>query len=315
MNDIYDSIKYYTTIDKVNDTIEKYGVAIISNLLDDNECSKMESDMWDYLEHITQDWIIPMNRLDKSTWHLINELNDNSLLFQFWNIGHSQMVWNQRQNIKIVNVFSKFWNIEPKDLLVSFDGASFELLPPVNKSIPWYHVDHSYTNQNFKNIQSWITAFDVEPGDATLVILESSNKYHIECGNKFNIKDPNDWYIIRNEELEYYTDKCVEKHICCPKGSLVLWDSRTVHYGIESTDKKNIRCISYLCYASRSLCSIDDIYKKKYALTHLETTSHDPVSIRFKPKTPYTGEDDESQFITKINNPNLSSLGMRLAGF
>jgi hypothetical protein len=301
--------KYYTDINNLQDTINKYGVAIIPNILNDIECKKMESDMWDYLEHITQKWDIPINRLDSTSWNQIYNLNKKSLIFQFWNIGHCQMSWNLRQNEKIVDVFSKFWKVKPEDLLVSFDGASFELLSnSTNSTNSWFHTDDSYDSSEFKNLQSWVTAFDVEPGDATLVILESSNKYHDEFRKHFNINSAQEWFILDDEQLNFYKDKCEEKRICCPKGSLVLWDNRTVHYGINSTNKINKRCVSYLSYSPRSLCDNYNLQLKKYALRHLETTTHNPCNIILKSKNPY------NNFITVINKPELTNLGKRLAG-
>jgi len=312
-----DSSKYYTDLDNLSNTIEKYGVAIIPNLFDENECLKMISEMWDYLEYITQEWETPMDRNNKSTWELLNNLTSKSLLFQYWNIGHSQMSWNLRQNPKIVEIFAKFWNVKSEDLLTSFDGSSFELeqVSDVKSHyIEWYHVDHSYLDPNFRNLQAWITAYDVNEGDATLKILESSHKLFQEVGNKFNIRNDKNWHLLNEEEFKYYSDRCPQKSISCPKGSIVLWDSRTVHYGAISTNKKNIRCITYLCYAPRNLCSTYNLKLKKYAFNNLLTTSHDPIDFGFKPRTPFKEEYDESYFITKITRPILTPLGEKLAG-
>ena len=41
------------------------------------------------------------------------------MLLQNWKIGHSQFVWDIRQNKKVAKVFSKIWNVPSKDLLVS----------------------------------------------------------------------------------------------------------------------------------------------------------------------------------------------------
>ena len=55
------------------------------------------------------------------------------MLIQHWNIGHSQASWNVRQNIKIVEIFAHFWGCSVEELLVSFDGLSFNLPPEVTK--------------------------------------------------------------------------------------------------------------------------------------------------------------------------------------
>jgi hypothetical protein len=327
--------KYFTNINKVKDTLDKYGVAIIPFILNNDECEQMINDMWDYLEHITKNWndpdfnffnekVEPIDRNNKDTWKYIYNLCGYSLIFQFWNIGHSQMCWNVRQNKKIVDIFAKIYNISPYDLIASFDGASIQFPPEITNfgwfedSKQWYHVDHSYNNSDFKNIQSWITAYDVSKDDATLVILESSHKYHKQCGEIFNIKDKKDFKLLNNDEINYYLRNCEKVFIECPKGSLVLWDSRTVHYACEPSNKRkkeNIRCISYLCYAPKYLLNSENKLLRLKAYKNLYTTNHDPYNVRFKQPTPYEDIDDESEVINKINKPILNELGLSLVGF
>jgi hypothetical protein len=226
------------------------------------------------------------------------------------------MNWNLRLNPKILDVFSQFWKVKPEELITSFDGASIELKQKAT-SRSWYHVDHSYVDSKFKKLQSWVTAFDVESGDATLVVLDSSHKLHSEFRYNFDITNFSDFYLVNNLELEFYKTKykCIEKKICCPKGSLVLWDSRTVHYGANYINKKNIRCISYLCFIPRIYCSTKILEYKQIAFENLDTTLHVPTLCRLKPKTPYGENDDENLYITKINKPHISELGRKLCGF
>jgi hypothetical protein len=48
------------------------------------------------------------------------------MLLQQWGVGHAQALWDLRQNPKIIDIFSKLWGVPAKELLVSFDGASFQ---------------------------------------------------------------------------------------------------------------------------------------------------------------------------------------------
>ena len=58
---------------------------------------------------------------------------------------------------------------------------------------------------------------------------------------KKTITDKKDWYQVKNEQLEFYKSLGLkEQTIVCPAGSLVLWDSRTIHCGIEARkNRKN----------------------------------------------------------------------------
>jgi ectoine hydroxylase-related dioxygenase (phytanoyl-CoA dioxygenase family) len=313
------SIKYYTTEDRINETLEKYGVAIIPNILNDKECIQMINEMWDYLEHITQNWDTPINRNKKNTWKYIYELNDASLIFQFWNIGHSQMCWNVRQNPKIVNIYSKIYNVKSDELVASFDGASIQFPPEITnfgwKTFPWFHTDQKYNDINQKRIiQSWVTAYDVNQYDASLVILESSHKLHDDCAKKFNIKSEKNFYLLNEDELNYYLDTCKLVEIICPRGSLVLWDSRTIHYAIEPSKIRlnpNIRCVSYLCYAPKIYLDEENKKIRKDAFEKLESTNHNPINVRLKYNTPFD-DQNVNNYIVKINKPILTELGKSL---
>jgi hypothetical protein len=245
------------------------------------------------------------------------------MLLQYWGIGHAKASWNVRQNIKIVEIFAHFWNCSVNDLLVSFDGLSFHLPPEItkkgwNRSNTWYHTDQSFTTPDFKCIQSFITGLDINEHDATLSIMESSNKYHDEFKNKYEIADKSNWYKLNKEQEKFYSDKgCNIKNIKCPKGSLVFWDSRTIHCGIEASKKRivsNFRAVIYLCYMPRNLSSKSNLKKKQKAFNELRTTNHYPCDIKLFCKNPRS-YGNELPTITPIDKPILSELGKSLAGF
>ena len=302
--------------------IKKYGVAVIPNVLNTDECKNMVSSMWDYFEHISINWKNPLNRKDKKTWRGIYKLFPlHSMLFQHFNCGHSQAVWDLRQKEKIVDIFAEIWDCKRNDLLVSFDGFSF-CLPPEDtnrgwNSKPWYHTDQSYLRPEFECIQSWITGLDVNEGDATLGIMESSNKYHKEFREKFGITNKADWYKLTEDEMKFYLDKgCNYKRIICPKGSMVFWDSRTIHCGvgpIKNRKNNDMRAVIYLCYHPRSMCNGKNFSKRIGAFQNMRTTNHYPCKVKLFAKTPRTYGKPLPD-INVIDPPILTDLGKRLVG-
>lgn len=328
---LYEGEKYYCNINNVKDIINKYGVAIIPNLLNETECNIMINEMWNYLEYITNNTKYQITRNDKNSWKNYTKLYfKHSMLIQHWNIGHAQYIWNVRQNKKIINIFSKLYNVPNEQLLVSFDGASIHF-PSEITNTGWnkktkYHCDQSYMRNNFECIQSWINAYDTNIGDATLSFLEKSHLYHKDfkidmnlSGNKNDGKE--DWFILgenTNKYIKYYLNKgCVEKKIKCPRGSLVLWDSRTIHCGSEPLKDRlnpNFRCVVYLCYLPRILCNKANLNKKKKAFNELRTTNHNPCKIKLFSKDPRT-YGGELPILNIIEKPILTDLGKTLAGF
>ena len=317
-----ESNKYVCDINNINITLEKYGIAIIENVINDNEIQEMINGMWGFLENATKQLPIPIDRTKIETYKEFKNLYPiHSMLVQHWGIGHAQFIWNLRQNKNIINIFSKIWNISEDNLLVSFDGASFHMPQEITGygefKNEWYHTDQSYTRNNFECVQSWVTAYDVNENDATLSILEGSNKYHKEFSICFNKQDKTDWNKITEEELNWYLNKgCKKINIVCKAGSLVLWDSRTIHYGKEpnTRTKPNFRCVVYLCYTPRFLATESSLAKKQKAFNELRTTNHYPHKPKLFPKTPHTYGKPLFN-IKSIEKPILNQLGYKLAGF
>ena len=322
--DTYEYEKYLTTKENLKETLEKYGVAIIAGVLSDEECENMKTNMWDYLEHITQHFETPMKRDDSSTWSQYSQLYLlHSMLLQRFNVGHCKMVWDLRQNEKIISIFSTLWNTPAEDLLVSFDGASFSFPPEKTKkgwyrNNSWLHTDQSYTRSAFECVQSWVTAYDVNPGDATLRFLEKSHLLHETFGKKFNKTDKQDWYKLEPNEVDFYIKQgCQDKSIQCKHGDMVFFDSRTIHQGKEPLKERpveNFRCVAYLCYTPRSRATQAALKKKIKAFEELRTTNHWPHKPKLFPVHPRTYGAALPR-IEAIQKPELTPLGRRLCGY
>lgn len=289
----YEYEKYLCDAENIKETVIKYGVAICP-ILDTEECDNMIENKWEVLEKLTAEFEVPIDRNNKATYKQITELFPNhKMLIQHWKIGHSKLAWEVRQNKKVIEAFAKIW--ETEDLIVSFDGASIYILDKPNReSNSWFHVDQSYTRNNFECIQSWVNAYDTNEGDATLVILENSNSFHEEFQKEFKITDKKDWYKLANkEQYDFYVNKgCREVAIKCPRGYGVFWDSRTLHYGnpVQKTanDDYNYRCVVYVCMVPRAFAKKKDLEKRVRIFNELRMTSHWPNKATLFPKLPRT---------------------------
>ena len=71
MSATYEYEKYVATKENLKEILNNYGVAIIPQVINEEETKEMVSGMWDFLEHITQGWKAPdkpISRNDESTW-------------------------------------------------------------------------------------------------------------------------------------------------------------------------------------------------------------------------------------------------------
>lgn len=318
-----DMEKYTCTPQNVKATLNEFGVAIVENVLDAAQCDDLLNGMWATLTQISRAWPTPIVKENPVTWKGIYELAPlHSMLLQHWQIGHAQAIWNVRQNAKCIEVFQQLWC--SSNLLVSFDGCAFAMPPEItnrgwNRDNTWYHTDQSYTTPEFLCVQSWVTALDVHEGDATLSFFEKSHLYHADFAESFGVTDKRDWYKLGKEQEAFYVDekKCAITKITCPKGSMVLWDSRTVHCGVEALKTRaapNLRCVAYLCYMPRSLSTPRGILKKRKAFEELRMTTHNPCAPKLFAKHPRT-YGKALPAITAIDSPVLTDVGLALAGF
>jgi len=318
--------KFWTTKEKLKETLEKFGVAIIPKVLSDVEVGKMNSGVWDCLEHVTQDLDLPMNRKDESTWRTYFELAPlHGMMHKHWQVGHAQFVWDLRQNPKVVDVFSKLWEVPPEDLICSFDGFSF-LLPiqKMNRGYErktWFHCDQSYLRNGFESIQSWVTGYDVVEGSATLRCFAGSHKYHADVQKEFKIEDKADWFKATDEMLEFYLKKedVEDVRIQAPAGSMVFWDSRTIHYGCrpgkdEKSEGSSFRNVVYICMHPRALANEKILAKRVKYFNEKRMTNHWAYKPKVNAKTPRSWGKPLPK-VREIPSPKLTNLGRCLVGF
>ena len=80
--------KYTCTIDNVNTYLDKYGVAVISNILNINECNNYIEQAWNNFNTLTSKMNKPICKNEPDTWKTLYELYPlHSMLLQHWGVG------------------------------------------------------------------------------------------------------------------------------------------------------------------------------------------------------------------------------------
>ena len=309
------------TPETLRQVIDLHGVAGVT-VLDDDECDELFDELLTFVENATSAWDTPFSRSNKATWkQYFNLAPLHGYLIQCFGIGNSPAVWLVRQNPKIVALFATFYDVKPSDLLTSFDGASL-LLPPEDtgrgfyKGKDWYHCDQSFTERGFQCVQSWVTAKEVRSGDATLTYLKDSHMFHDAFALEFKVSKKTDWFKLTPEHMAWYEAKgCVKVDVVCPKGTVVFWDSRTIHCGkgaIKGRETPDYRAIVYAYFMPRSAASDKDLKRKREAFDCQRTTTHLAKTAKLFATKPRFFKADN---ITMPPRPAMSLLGAKLAGF
>ena len=114
--------------------------------------------------------------------------------------------------------------------------------------------------------------------------------------------------------MKAYPQTCV----LAKAGSLIMWDSRTCHQGIEPRKEREntdtIRCVVYTCFLPRSRSDTKNLEKKRTAFNEGRMTSHWPNDIKLFPKYPRSYGNPLPN-VTYPPKPTLTPLGKKLAGF
>lgn len=304
--------------------LEKYGICYIPDVLTDIERINMIDGTWSFFEHITKNDITPISRYDKNTWSSFESLRPAlGMMYHHWHVGHSQHLWDLRQNEKIIEINARMLECNEKDLLVSFDGMSF-LVPPEETDEHWFtrsqvqlHIDQKLSISYKDSLQSFVTANDIEEGDATIHFLEGSNRMMGEFIKEFGEFTDKEYVVFNQDHLDFFREKCKDKFMTCPAKSLVLWDPRLVHCGSNpkrGRKNPNTRCIAYLSYYPKQLSTQTDIEMKKLALGAMYTSNHYAHRSSYFPTYPSDVNKDNCP-INKIPEPQLKKIGYSLAGY
>ena len=302
------------------DHLHEHGYVVVPNVLNAEECTAMQDGFWSFWEKraVTR---------DPSTWkNIYNYYPNHGMLIQHWHFGHCQAIWDIREKVK--PIFTQLWGTD--NLTTSFDGGSMGVAPEVTgrgwHHKDWLHLDQSPTRNGLEAYQSWVTPLDVREGDGTLTLLKGSHKKHAAFADHFGLRVlPNDsrkvktqktqdWFKLTQEHIDWYN--CEQVDITCPAGSMVLWDSRTVHAGKAPRKGRaapNLRMVAYVCMQPDRLTPALR-KKKQIAVLEGRMTSHWASKGKLFGKKPRTyGKPLPEPLPYEL--PRLNDTTAKLAGF
>lgn len=327
--------------------LENQGYCVIPQVLSNSEAEILYHRVWH--EFIEQAW--PKCRMDdRSNWKEEFPIHDKYGIFK-GPAGQIQVMWDLRQDSRIVDIFAKVWNTN--DLVVSMDGLSIMCPPEIREGgfDPWPHVDQSIPKeQNNDNspllgfvsesplktspftIQGQFLFEDSFDGDGGFYCIPKSHLRFDEFAPKLKVEANTESWSYNNKFLMDFF-KCVKdelgndysmKHVTASRGSLILWDSRTVHWNQYPSKNRayspcpRVRMVGYLLYLPKSRLTKNAIMLRKEAFEKGITTGAIPnaysdlkESINHMDPKFEKYLEDSNYILPRIN---LTSLGKSLLG-
>ena len=284
--------------------LQERGYAVVEGVLDEAECATLWDLMWDFIEGTTQGRV---DRADPSTWRKEWPVALHWILKNY-NVGQSQPTWYVRASVAVITVFAYIYGTDK--LFCSFDG--FAMIPDAKKmdghddaaraglrENHWLHFDQSpHLAAHLLCVQAWVTCREVNTGAATLTVLPGSHKKlgeFVGPTTKAGNPDLCNWFKPSTQEIaavfgENWQDQLVR--VECPRGSMVLWDSRTMHqggvplFGYPNAVKE--RGVVYVCFAPAAQCEAAGrgAERRKELCDTERTTNHWPQLLTLNGKAP-----------------------------
>lgn len=317
--------------------LEELGYCVIPNVLPTVETQRLYERVW--LEFIEKAW--PNCKMDdRSSWKEAFPIHNKFGVFA-GPAGQTQVMWDLRQDPRIIAPFAKIWNTN--DLIVSMDGLSFMCPPEIREGSyeSWPHVDQGmrYNNPpidfvsesslrtNPYTIQGQFLFEDSFEGDGGFYCIPKSHLRFNEFAREIEALHERGKsakpYLLEffKSGMDNAGNTYCMKHVTATRGSLILWDSRTVHWNQHPQKDRapppKVRMVGYVCYVPKSRLTKEGMDLRKEAFEKGVSTGHNPSY----PELKFTKDHIAEEFKLYLEDPSyiqpkiqLTELGESLLG-
>ena len=260
---------------------------------------------------------------DPTTWDKskLPVINERLSAYEHYGVIHEKFMWEARMEPGVLAAFARIWGTD--ELLVSFDALNITLpnLKPVRD--PWPHVDQAPRKRGLHCLQGIINLSHAGPDDGSLVVVPGSNRLFEEF---FETKtDPSTWEFKDNryfglEDMAWFEERGLKPvKVLAEPGDLIIWDSRTIHWGGEPDPERGnvVRTVVYAAYSPAKLATPDALKEKKRVFDLYGATTHwphDNIKLRTSQPLLPDGTIDARQRSEPMNKAIQTDQLLRLAG-
>lgn len=318
------------TADSYLKDLEELGYCVIPQVFSVSETEQLYQRVWH--EFIEKAW--PNCKMDeRSNWKEAFPMHNKMGIFA-GPAGQIQVMWDLRQDPRIVDVFAHVWNTQ--DLIVSMDGLSLMCPPEIRKGYiePWPHVDQAILRREDNvahnnnppigfvsesslktqpyTIQGQFLFEDSFDGDGGFYCIPKShlrfNEFapELETISAMEISSKRFLDDFFNNRKDESGNSYCKKHITASRGSLILWDSRTIHWNQHASEDRayrenpKIRMVGYLCYVPKARLADAGRAVRREAFEKGVSTGHNPVY----PELKYTKDHIAKKFNQYLEDPS-----------
>ena len=260
---------------------------------------------------------------DPSTWTTENlPFQSKVNTFNKYGVAHEKFMWDARMEPKILEAFARIWGTD--ELLVSFDALNITLPNRADKPAqrPWPHVDQSPLRRGLHCVQGIINLSHAGPEDGSLIVLPRSNtvtEQFFDTETDRATWETKDIRFISETEMKWFEERDMKPlKVMAEPGDLILWDSRTIHWGGEPTvESDTIRTVIYASYSPATWARPEELERKREAFESFQATTHwahDNVVPREKEAYLPDGSLDPRNRSEPLQKPERTEKLLKLAG-
>lgn len=266
------------------------GYAVVPNVISEQLCDETLSEFHAFHAHATgQQFTEELYRRDL-------ELKNTHGIIEFPGaLSHVDFVNRVRNHPNVLQVFSEIYQTQ-EPILTGFDRVNYQASANMRKLTtrdrkPWWHVDQGWKSPRFEMVQGYVDLVGSETDEhAGLMVLEKSHLYFetlVDMQKSGLLKGwQPDWYRLEKGVLEQVYSRCRMVNVKCPKGGMVLWDSRTVHMSRPNRHEIDERFVIYSCGWPRNRLTEKDLQRREEAKRLLRATSAWPDARCIFPAKP-----------------------------
>jgi hypothetical protein len=258
--------------------LKKNGYAVVKGAISQARAAELRAEAHDWLQSFGTD----LDFENPETWTSQNlPVQSKINTFHTYGVAHEKFMWDARMEPGVLGAFERLWGTD--ELLASFDSLNITF--PNRKDVPrkpaWEHIDQSPLRRGLHCVQGIINLSPAGPDDGGLVVYPGSHALNDEFFDTQTDKatwDPLDRYMFSGPQLDWFKARGIQPHkVCADTGDLILWDSRTIHYGAEPLETSNqIRTVIYTAYAPARLASEEQLKIKAEVFSKYGGTTHWP---------------------------------------
>jgi ectoine hydroxylase-related dioxygenase (phytanoyl-CoA dioxygenase family) len=275
---------------EIREQLTTSGYAIIPKVIPDSLADATLCDFQAFHSHATG------QEFDPELYRREYELKNVHGIIEFpGGLSHVDFVNRVRYHPNVLQVFSEIYNTDPiqDPIQMSFDRVNYQASEQMRKiktreRKPWWHVDQHWSKTGFECVQAYVDIIGSETDEhGGLMVLEHSHLKFSILSEKYRNKNwVKDWYRLDESSIEYFISQCKPINVKCPKGGMVLWDSRTIHMSRPNRHTTDERLVIYVCGFPKSKLTPTDFIRRQEAIQKRRATSHWPDARQIFPEKP-----------------------------